>query len=242
MLYLEIIMKKIVLTFFISSIFYNDSFSQSSTFNLSGYDDTKIHYGFLLGLHSSYYRIKYSNDFTGPDFQTLHSINTKSMPGFKLGFVSDFSVIYPFDFRTLLQVSFSEYRLDYYYLDGTVFSDVRPATFLELPLLLKYKSKRRNNFRMFIISGFKPSLEIGAKNKDEAGEDILDLKSFDISFEIGFGSDIFFPLFKLSPEIRYSRGLRNILNKEIKNQYNIPIDEIIVHNISIFFTFEGGPK
>ena len=39
-----------------------------------------------------------------------------------------------------------------------------------------------NKITMFIISGFKPSLEIGAKNKDEAGEDILDLKSFDVSF------------------------------------------------------------
>ena len=44
---------------------------------------------------------------------------------------------------------------------------------------------------MFIIAGLKPSLEIGAKNKDEAGKDILDLRSFDVSFELGFGSDIF---------------------------------------------------
>ena len=95
---------------------------------------------------------------------------------------------------------------------------------------------------MFIIAGLKPSLEIGAKNKDEAGKDILDLRSFDVSFELGFGSDIFFQLFKLSPEIRYSRGLRNILNKKNINIYNRPIDKIIVHNISFFFTFEGGPK
>ena len=59
---------------------------------------------------------------------------------------------------------------------------------------------------MFIIGGIKPSLEIGAKNKDEAGKDILELRAFDVSLEIGFGADLFFPLFKLSPEIRYSRG------------------------------------
>ena len=129
-----------------------------------------------------------------------------------------------------------------YNVDGTVFSDNRPATFLESPILLKYKSKRRKNHRMFLIAGLKPTLEIGAKNKDEAGKDILDLKSFDISLEIGFGSDLFFQLFKLSPEIRYSRGLRNMLRKKNLNQYNLPIDKIVVHNISFFFTFEGGPK
>lgn len=235
-------MKKIFL-FFVVLIFHsNFIFSQSGRINLSGYDDVKTHFGFLLGLHSSYYRFDYSADYISLDFSDLHSIHSKSLPGFKLGFISDFSLYYPFDLRTLLQVSFSEFRMDYYYLDGSVFSDIRPSTFLESPILLKYKSKRRKNHRMFIIAGLKPSLEIGAKNKDEAGKDILDLRSFDVSFELGFGSDIFFQLFKLSPEIRYSRGLRNILNKKNLNIYNRPIDKIIVHNISFFFTFEGGPK
>ena len=75
----------------------------------------------------------------------LNSIHSKSMPGFKLGFISDFKLYYPFDLRTLLQVSFSEFRMDYYNVDGTVFSDTRPATFLETPILIKYKSKRRKN-------------------------------------------------------------------------------------------------
>lgn len=235
-------MKKIFLFFVVLILHSNFIFSQSGRINLSGYDDVKTHFGFLLGLHSSYYRFDYSADYTSPDFSDLHSIHSKSLPGFKLGFISDFSLYYPFDLRTLLQVSFSEFRMDYYYLDGSVFSDIRPSTFLESPILLKYKSKRRKNHRMFIIAGLKPSLEIGAKNKDEAGKDILDLRSFDVSFELGFGSDIFFQLFKLSPEIRYSRGLRNILNKKNINIYNRPIDKIIVHNISFFFTFEGGPK
>tara|TARA_B100001113_G_C20931412_1_gene544578 strand:+ start:120 stop:827 length:708 start_codon:yes stop_codon:yes gene_type:complete len=235
-------MKKIFLFFVVLILHSNFIFSQSSRINLSGYDDVKTHFGFLLGLHSSYYRFDYSADYISPDFSDLHSIHSKSLPGFKLGFISDFSLYYPFDLRTLLQVSFSEFRMDYYYLDGSVFSDIRPSTFLESPILLKYKSKRRKNHRMFIIAGLKPSLEIGAKNKDEAGKDILDLRSFDVSFELGFGSDIFFQLFKLSPEIRYSRGLRNILNKKNLNIYNRPIDKIIVHNISFFFTFEGGPK
>ena len=235
-------MKKIFLILFILFVSSNIIYSQSTRINLSGYDDVNNHFGFLLGFHSSYYRVNYSSEFISDDFDYLHSIHSKSMPGFKLGFISDFNIIYPFDLRTLLQVSFSEFRMDYYNVDGTVFSDNRPATFLESPILLKYKSKRRKNHRMFLIAGLKPTLEIGAKNKDEAGKDILDLKSFDISLEIGFGSDLFFQLFKLSPEIRYSRGLRNMLRKKNLNQYNLPIDKIVVHNISFFFTIEGGPK
>ena len=180
-------MKKIFLFFVVLILHSNFIFSQSTRINLGGYDDVKTHFGFLLGLHSSYYRFNYSADYTSPDFSDLHSIHSTSLPGFKLGFISDFSLYYPFDLRTLLQVSFSEFRMDYYYLDGSVFSDIRPSTFLESPILLKYKSKRRKNHRMFIIAGLKPSLEIGAKNKDEAGKDILDLRSFDVSFELSFG-------------------------------------------------------
>lgn len=235
-------MRKIFVLLMVLISMNSSLYSQSTRINLSGYDDVNTHFGFLLGTHSTYYRIYYSEEFLDPNFSNLHSIHSKSMPGFKLGFVSDFNLIYPFDLRTLLQVSFSEFRLDYYNVDGTIFSNIRPAVFLESPILFKYKSKRRKNHRMFLIAGIKPSLEIGAKNKDEAGEDLIDLKSFDVSLEIGFGSDLFFQLFKFSPELRYSRGLRNMLNGKNTNQYNLPLDKIIVHNISFFFTFEGGPK
>ena len=80
---------------------------------------------------------------------------------------------------------------------------------------------------MYMLGGLKPSLEIGAKNKDEAGKDILNLKSFDLSLEIGFGSDIFFQLFKLSPEIRYSRGLINLL----KTNELLGLQLLTMHNI-----------
>ena len=157
----------------------------------------------------------------------------------------DINIIYPFDLRTLLQVSFYEFSLEYKYLNGDVFSDTRAATLVELPILVKYKSQRRKNLRMYIISGLKPGIEVGAKNKDEAGKDILGLKAYDISFELGFGADIFFELFKLSPEIRYSRGLINMIKKSengVPNIYSDPIEKIIPHNLSIFFTFEGGPN
>ena len=92
------------------------------------------------------------------------------------------------------------------------------------------------------IRGMDICINTSAKNKDEAGKDILELRAFDVSLEIGFGADLFFPLFKLSPEIRYSRGLFNMINDNSRNEYNLPIDKIIIHNISFFFTFEGGPK
>ena len=223
----------------------NILYSKNSAINLPNYDDAWIHFGFLMGLHSSYYRLTYSEKYSSSSFSELHSIVPISKPGFKLGFISDINLIYPFDLRTLLQVSFYEFSLDYKYTNGDIFSDTRAATLVELPILIKYKSQRRKNLRMYIIGGLKPGIEVGAKNKDEAGEDILGLKGFELSFELGFGADCFFELFKLSPEIRYSSGLINMLKKSSdgsSNIYSDPIEKIIPHNLSIFFTFEGGPN
>ena len=135
-----------------------------------------------IKLFRKYRKANLVNNFIDSNYNNLHSIIPSSKPGFKLGFISDFNLIYPFDLRTLLQVGFYEFNMDYLYTDGTIFSDTRSATLLEFPLLIKYKSKRRGNHRMYMLGGLKPSLEIGAKNKDEAGKDILDLKSFDSSF------------------------------------------------------------
>ena len=218
---------------------------RNSSINLPNYDDAWIHYGFLIGLHSSYYRINYSEMYTSSSFSDLHSIVPLSKPGFKLGFVSDINLIYPFDLRTLIQVSFYEFSLDYKYINGDTYSDTTAATLVELPILIKYKSQRRRNLRLYIIGGLKPGIEVGAKNKDEAGQDILGLRAFELSLDLGFGGDFFFELFKLSPEIRYSRGLINMLKKSndgLPNNFADPLAKIIPHNLSIFFTFEGGPN
>ena len=56
-------MRKNFLIILIICGFSYSSKSQSNTINLGNYDDNRIHYGFLLGLHSSYYRMYYSNNF-----------------------------------------------------------------------------------------------------------------------------------------------------------------------------------
>ena len=60
--------------------------------NLWDYDEQNVHYGFLIGIHRSDYRIKYNDDFVSPRMDSLHSIAPGKHFGFKLGFVVDFYV------------------------------------------------------------------------------------------------------------------------------------------------------
>jgi len=209
--------------------------------NLINYEDQWIHYGFLIGIHSSKYMIRYSDYFTSPAMDTVHSIIPGNLGGFKLGFVINMRVAEYLDFRMLPTVGFYEHDLTYRYTDGSSLRELKDATMVELPLLFKYKSARRGNLAMYMIFGIKPGLEASGKGDERDASEKLELKNWNLSFDVGVGLDIFYPFFKFSPEIRYSYGLRNMLTED-PNSFSIGIDKLTSHNLGIFVTFEGGPE
>lgn len=94
---------------------------------------------------------------------------------------------------------------------------------------------------MYIIGGINPSIESAASGDDVAEVETLETKNWNFAVETGVGFDIYFPLFKFSPELRYSWGLRNMIREE-KNEFNAALDKVIFHNLTFFITFEGGPS
>ncbi|NJN41566.1 MAG: hypothetical protein HC811_04330 [Flammeovirgaceae bacterium] len=56
--------------------------------NNPDYDERKLSYGFMIGLHTSAYQIKYSDQFVDSNFDTVHSVMPPWSPGFSLGFWS----------------------------------------------------------------------------------------------------------------------------------------------------------
>ena len=209
---------------------------------LPDYDEHKLHFGFLIGLHSSKYRIQYHDQYATPAFDTLHSVVPGNLGGFKLGFVVNFHLFRFLDFRILPTFAFYEHDLTYRFTNLTELRHLKDATILELPLLLKYKSQRRGNYAMYLVGGIKPSLEAVGRGQREDTSAKLDLKKNQISIEIGAGFDMYFPMFKFSPEIRYSYGIRNMLNKNSNSEFNAPLKKLTTHNINLFISFEGGPS
>jgi len=212
------------------------------TDHLPDYDEHFVHYGFLLGLHSSKYRIQYADIYSTPEFDTLHSIVPGNVGGFKLGFVVNFHMLQYLDFRILPTVGFYENDLTYRYTNRTELRHIKDATYVELPLLLKYKSQRRGNYAMYLVGGIKPTFEAVGRGQREDTSDKLDLLRNQMNIEVGAGFDIFYPLFKFSPEVRYSYGIKNMLNPRSDSPYNIPLKKLTTHNLGLFFTFEGGPS
>ena len=209
--------------------------------NLVNYDEQWIHYGFLIGVHSSKYVIKYSEAFTSPAMDTVHSIIPGNLGGFKLSFIANMKIIDNLYFRGAITFAQYEYDLLYRFTNNTSYREFKDATMLEFPLLLKFKSARRGNLATYLLGGINPSFEVVGKGSEQEVSSRLELKGSNIAFEIGAGLDIYYPFFKFSPEIRYSYGLINMLTSE-KNEFSVGLDRLSTQNLTVFLAFEGGPS
>ena len=219
----------------------HEAFSQKKRWvnqNNPNYDERKLSYGFLIGLHSTAYQIKYADRFVTQNFDTVYSIEPGWSPGFSLGFIVNYRITDLLDFRITPKVAFYEHTLRYRYTDETPTEEkLVETTMVELPLLLKYKSERRGNIRMYMIGGVKPGLEASGKKDMENASSTLGITGTNLSLEAGFGFDLYYPLFKFSPEIRFSRGIVNIL-ENTTNQYGLPLQRVNTNTITLYLLFQ----
>jgi hypothetical protein len=206
--------------------------------NNPNYDDRFLSYGFLIGIHTTTYQLKYSDRFISRELDSLYSISPSWSPGFSLGFIVNLRMSEFFDLRLLPKVAFYEHRIQYLRLDAPNIDELVETTIVELPLLIKYKSERRGNFRMYIVGGIKPGFEASGKNDvDEISKENLPIKAFNLSLDAGFGIDMYYPLFKFSPEIRFSKGITNMLGNE-NNELSAGINRLNTNTITLYLLFQ----
>jgi len=201
------------------------------------FDRRKISYGFMIGLHTSMYEIKYSEAFVTQSFDTVHSVQGSFTGGFSLGFLVNLRLHEMLDLRILPKAGFYNHKLTYYYTDRTSRQQNVETTMVELPILLKYKSMRRGNVRMYMVGGFTPAIEASGKNDAETTQESISINRFNLSLDAGLGFDFYFPLFKLSQEIRFSRGIVNMLGSD-PSIYNQPLQYLNTNTISVYFIFQ----
>lgn len=205
--------------------------------NNPNYDDRFLSYGFLIGIHSTAFKLHYSDLFVSNDFDTLHSIQPLRSPGFSLGFIVNFGIYEFLDVRILPKVAFYEHTLEYNFTDESLISKLKESTVVEFPVMLKYKSTRRKNSRMYMVTGFKPAIEASGRTDLELSSERLNIQRFNLSYDFGFGFDIYFPLFKFSPEVRFSKGLSNMLTGA-PNIYSAGIDRLSTNTVNFYLLFQ----
>ena len=211
--------------------------SQSDIINPM-YDERKtVTYGFSLGFRSVSYRMKYSDLFVTPAMDSVHSIMPRKTPGFSLGFIVNFKLLEYLDARITPTVAFSEYHIQFNYVGANSVDKFVESTSVEFPVLLKYKSQRRKNARMYVVGGLNSVIEASSRSKLEEDKDKFQIEQFNLTLDLGFGFDLYFPLFKFSPEVRFSYGLLDVLSP-VKNDLSAGIDEFRTKAVSFYFHFQ----
>jgi hypothetical protein len=157
--------------------------------------------------------------------------------GFLLGInVTDFTIRRIPTFNSL-----DSRNLDYtFYENGkpTVVTKQIESSFLEFPLDIKFKSKRINNYRGYVLAGVKYSIDMVSQAKVEnADKDFVKLKRKDFGYTIGLGFDFYLERFKFAPEIKMYHGLNNLLVDDPKI-FSSSLSSLKSKIFLISFTFE----
>lgn len=247
--------KRIVL-FLISVIVFSNAGAQENSGG--GIDDETLHFGFNFQFVNSEYKIFKKSNWRDPFYEytdptdlskrelvkdSLYSIGSRVSPGFGFGFVSDLRLGSNLNLRFTPSLIFVDRLLDYEYLrpDDTKNQIVQSAVF-DIPLGFKFKSDRRKNFRAYVLGGGKYSMDISSKKKsnDEGfilAEKFVKNKRNILWYEVGVGFDFYFEYFKMSPELKISNSIGDVLRHE-NHPYAAPIDKLFLHNIHFSLFFE----
>ena len=215
-----------------------------------GADQTDLSFGFTFSYVSSYFKIDKKPNWRAPYFDkgtnryvtdSLNSIGSKNLPGFAVGFLTRYSLTDHLEVRTAPSLVFADRGLTYTYPDASqnVTKQVQ-ATTVDIPLLLKLKSDRIGDFRAYLLGGLKYSETIGKGASDENSDPLSKLvrnTSGYSSYEAGIGCDIYFEFFKLSPEIKFSNSIGNVLLQQ-DQPFSTPISKLSLHTIMFSLYFE----
>lgn len=211
--------------------------------NLPFYEYQSIHWGFTFGINHTNFLIQKNQIFVDSIYYA--GIEAKSGKGIFLGPIFNLKIFNPLDIRALLMISFTERNITYYFYDqknnGKIIKNniSIPSSYIELPILLKYKSSRiLDNYRPYLVGGINIKYDLATNRKINTDEPYLLISPIDIQYEIGPGLDIFLPYFKFSIEVKYGGGIINILDAQ-NTIHSRPIDKIFTNVVYFSLHFEG---
>lgn len=179
--------------------------------NDSNYDERLLHFGFSMGVNTMDFKVKMKPG------SNLRAEVVSLKPGINIQIVTDYRPALNLDLRFLPGVSFGQRNINFYEEGKLASEDQLESSFLEFPLLLKYKGMRLNNSRPYLIGGVNFRYDLAGKKDFESlgssgGGSYLKLNKADYYYEVGAGIDFYLPYFKLTIEAKMSNGLRNVLD------------------------------
>ncbi len=198
-----------------------------------------IYFGISVGFNLGDYAVVRKPKLNTLQTDSVKLIKAKFGPGFDLGIIGNLQLHKFFDIRFVPSLTFSDKKMIFTNQDDQPKEMTVSSIYLNMPLYFRYKSKPIKDFRFFVLGGFRYNYDLNAKANERNNENLLLVNKHDFGVEMGFGFQIFFPSFVMSPEIKVYRGLMNV--KETNNEliYSRAIDKLFSRIFTITINLEG---
>lgn len=172
-------------------------------------DERRFHYGFTIGVHDQGMHLRgngYIDPQTGDQWVAE---NDKQNFGFSVGVLGEWKLNKYLGLRLLPSLHFGSKHFTFRNLStGREETQDMKSTYVSLPLNLKVAAPRFNNYRPYVVAGVNPMYDLTRKKQEK-----LRCKPFNVYLEVGLGCDFYLPFFKLIPELKFSFGLVDILQR-----------------------------
>ena len=214
-------------------------FSKERLANLETFDNRFLSWGYFLGFNSYDFKIEYENDFGDDNTDIL----VNNQVGFNVGLVGDMRVSNYINLRLEPGLYFGQRDLIYpnFEEERDFLREVR-STYIHVPLLVKFSTKRLNNIKPFVVAGVSRSFNLSSNedNPEDNEQGQFRTTSGTGYFELGFGIDFYLYYFKFTPSIRgvFATSDELVRDDDPLSPWTSNIDKLSTRGIFVNFTFQ----
>lgn len=181
------------------------------------FDTRPFNLGFTMGMGiGGYDMTSQINQIDPRTNRLLYKVDMIRKPAIYLGLITSLNIHNNIDIRFTPSVTLEERDFRFLFdstttFDGesVVFKKIESSS-LNLPLMVKFKSDYYKRTRVWVQFGIQPTFNLASTKKVRNDPELLKTEKFDLAIVSAVGIDLYGEKLKLSPELRFTRGLRNL--------------------------------
>tara|TARA_B100000767_G_scaffold90727_1_gene87152 strand:+ start:4870 stop:5583 length:714 start_codon:yes stop_codon:yes gene_type:complete len=216
-------------------------FSREKVLNNENFDKPRFSYGYYLGFNVYDYNIDYTSDVK--DVQVIKST------GLNVGLIGNIRINDYIDIRLEpgLVISRRELNFSNTFFNGISYEEkdlIREiqSTFVHIPLLVKFSTKRINNIKPFIVGGVSTGLNLSSQenNPDDNSKNNFRVTKNNLYYELGIGIDLYLTWFKFTSSIRGVFSMQDELVNDVdpNSPWTSNLSQMQTRGLFINFTFQ----
>jgi len=203
--------------------------------NMTLADSQPFHFGYSVGFNTM--------GFTAIP-KDGYKIDLKQNPGININLITDYRLNKFLDIRFLPGIQFGQRDLN---VTNILTGETKErawwieSVFVDLPVLLKYRSERLNNYAPYLIAGVNNRFDLTRAELEGWKPATPMLKSYDFYIELGAGVDFYLSMVKVAMELKFSVGMRDIFlgpSDPLFDLYNAGVSSVYSRMVILAFHVE----